>query len=116
MEANNYNNKNIELADAEMAQIEKHVEKWTIEFEGARCHHMGQTSIMGSYTKPVIDITIVAQKGVLPNVPADMVQNLQKLGYIQCGPSPHKKDVNYQLFIRNCSKSEIEEQNGNQAF
>ena len=29
-----YNGKNLELAEAESARIEKHIEKWTIEFEG----------------------------------------------------------------------------------
>ena len=99
-----------------MAHISKYVEKWTIVFEGSRCHHMGQTAIMGSYTKPIIDISIVAKKDVLPNVPKDMISNLAKLGYISCGPSPLKKDPNYQLFIRKCPQSEIEKSNGNQAF
>ena len=71
---------------------------------------------MGSYTKPVIDITIIAKRGILPDIPTEMIQNLSKLGYIYCGPSPHRKDVNYQLFIRKCSDTEIKKQNGNKAF
>ena len=53
---------------------------------------MGQTAIMGSYTKPVIDISIVAKRDILPNIPQDMILNLAKLGYVYCGPSPLKRD------------------------
>lgn len=74
---------------------------------------MGQTAILGSYTKPIIDISIIAQKGILPNVPKQMIENLEKIGYVYCGPSPNKLDINYHLFMRKCLDDEIKETFGN---
>ena len=63
------------------------------EFEGTYFHHIGSTAIVGMFGKPIMDIMVVT-KGLLPNMPDAIINDLKKREYEYCGPSPAAMDKN----------------------
>ena len=61
------------------------------KFKGKSFFHMGSTAITDMYGKPVPDISIVT-KDLLPNFPQNIIDEISKLGFRYCGPSPHSFD------------------------
>ena len=61
---------------------------YLVEFKGQSFFHMGSTAITGMYGKPMPDLCIVT-KDLLPNFPKNIIDEMSKLGFKYCGPSPH---------------------------
>ena len=57
-------------------------------YKGQSSFHMGSTAIKGMIGKPVIDMTILTT-GLLPNIPNDVIEEMEKLGYWYAGPAHH---------------------------
>ena len=54
-------------------------------------HHIGSTSIKGMPGKPQLDLTFVTPK-LMPDIPDEILEGLDKIGYKYCGVAPHHAD------------------------
>jgi GrpB-like predicted nucleotidyltransferase (UPF0157 family) len=65
---------------------------------GKEYHHMGSTAIVGMSGKPYVDFSIVT-KGLHPNFPNDIINELKKIGWEYMGPAPHSQDLSRDIWF-----------------
>lgn len=53
----------------------------TIDDSGDSTFHIGSTAVEGMCGKPIVDFAVVVQ-GLLPNIPDDIIEKMNKLGFI----------------------------------
>lgn len=89
---------------------------YVVTYNNNDYHHMGSTAIVGMPGKPIVDFTIVT-KDLLPNIPDDVMNSLQKLGWTYRGIAPHSLDKYAdQWFFRANSPDEKVAENGIEGY